>query len=329
MNLPIKLNIPEKFYKEEVREGHLVTKEIKELWAVQLDLLNEVLTLCKENDIKVFVDSGTLLGAIRHKGFIPWDDDIDVMMFRPDYEKFCKIAKKTFKKPYFLQTLYNDNGYAQLHAKVRNSATTGIVHSEVGKNIKYNQGIFIDIFVYDYLPNDDYNGSKRARIDYLKETEYERKKLYRLMKATTDFKVRRDSFLIGTEFLRSIIATSGREPDDIVKEQAIKCDKLNKKYMKLTDSTRLYTQEFFSWKERRVIPVEYYSKTKMVKFEMLSVPIPYKYDEILEIWYGDWKKPVKGAALHGSVVSDVYTCYKDYDQSTIAARRSPTKKKGN
>ena len=69
---------------------------MKKVWAVELDLLNEFARVCKEHDLKWFAHAGTLLGAIRHQGFIPWDDDIDVTMPRADYIQLCNVAPKAF-----------------------------------------------------------------------------------------------------------------------------------------------------------------------------------------------------------------------------------------
>ena len=310
--LPIKLNIPKKFFKEENREGTIVSTETKELWAIQLDLLNELLEVCKANGLQVFADSGTLLGAIRHKGYIPWDDDIDVIMLRPDYEKLCKIAKKAFKKPYFLQTMYNDDGYGHLHAKLRNSATTAIMKVEAEQNRTYNQGIFIDIFVLDYVPDED-DGNKKPRIKYMNDVETERRKLYHLMRATLNYRVRRDKYMPRTDLLRSIVDASGKSYNDVVKDQAIKTDTVIKQYMN-SNSSRLYTHEFFSWKERHFFKTDWFKKTKYAKFEMIKLPIPYDYEKVLETWYGDtWKIPIKGEhQLHGTMIVDTHTPYKDY-----------------
>lgn len=122
-----------------------------DIWKVQLDLLNKFKDFCKINQLKWFVIAGTLLGAVRHKGFIPWDDDLDVAMPRKDFDVFIEKASINFKFPYFVQTAKTDKNYFISIARLRNSTTTGIINS-MSKNV-YNNGIFIDIYVYDNIPS--------------------------------------------------------------------------------------------------------------------------------------------------------------------------------
>ena len=100
----INLKISNTFFDEEIRDGYKVSREMKKIWAVELDLLNELNRVCNKHNIRCMAWAGTMLGAIRHKGFIPWDDDIDIMLFRDDYEKLCEIAPSEFTYPYFFQT---------------------------------------------------------------------------------------------------------------------------------------------------------------------------------------------------------------------------------
>ena len=79
------LEIPESFFKDEVRHGFLVPEEMKRAWASEMKVLDMLMDFCNKNDLRCFAEYGTLLGAVRHKGFIPWDDDIDVCMLRPDF----------------------------------------------------------------------------------------------------------------------------------------------------------------------------------------------------------------------------------------------------
>lgn len=138
------------FYKEEIRCGWRVDEKTKRIWAVQLEMLDEVERICKKYGLKYFADSGTLIGAVRHQGYIPWDDDIDLAMLREDYETFLKVAPGELKEHLVLQTPYREKNYLRAHAQLRNSRTTGC--SREDRKAGYNCGIFIDIFPLDAMP---------------------------------------------------------------------------------------------------------------------------------------------------------------------------------
>ena len=139
--------LPEDFFKEEIICDFKVTTERKKIWAISLDLLIQFDRICRQHNFRYFMAFGSLLGAIRHKGFIPWDDDLDVCMPREDYEKFIQIAPHELKAPYFLQIPGKDNDYFFSFAKLRNSNTTCINYTF--QYCRYNFGLGIDIFVLD------------------------------------------------------------------------------------------------------------------------------------------------------------------------------------
>ena len=150
--MEINTSFPDQFYSEEIRCGYTVTSKQKKVWAVELDLLNEFDRVCRNNNIQYFASMGTLLGAVRHKGFIPWDDDLDVCIFRDDFMRLCALSKE-FKSPYFLQTALSDRKYFCGYARLRNSTTTGVISNNASP--EYNNGIFIDIYVLDGFSTDD------------------------------------------------------------------------------------------------------------------------------------------------------------------------------
>lgn len=118
---------------------------------VMLEILLEVHRVCIENDIVYWLEGGTLLGSVRHGGFIPWDDDIDISMDRYNYNKFLAVAGKSLRKGFFLQTRTTDKAFPLELAKVRRDNTLLIETGETGEE-PYHHGIFIDI-----IPNAYYN----------------------------------------------------------------------------------------------------------------------------------------------------------------------------
>ena len=130
-----------------------VIKKLNTIHKIQLELALEVKRVCNKYNIKYFLIAGTLLGAIRHKGFIPWDDDMDIGMLREDYEKFLKAWEKETSSKYFLQTWQTETQYALPFAKLRLNGTQYIEQNIAHLNL--HSGIFIDIFPFDNTPDNE------------------------------------------------------------------------------------------------------------------------------------------------------------------------------
>lgn len=130
----------------------LSQEDLKKLQSIELEMLLEVDRICRKNDIKYSLDGGTLLGAVRHRGFIPWDDDIDVVMLRPEYEKFRAACETGLDRSrFFLQDYKSDPCYIFGYEKLRRKNTAFV---RIGQErLKQHGGIFIDIFVYDHVPD--------------------------------------------------------------------------------------------------------------------------------------------------------------------------------
>lgn len=127
--------------------------DVEELKSIQVDILKAVASFCNENGIKYWLDCGTLLGAVRHKGYIPWDDDIDIGMLRPDYEKMKQLFNLNNRKYRFV-CVENDRECFVSHGKVYDTDTKLLENDlSVGR---YEICINIDIIVYDNAPNDDF-----------------------------------------------------------------------------------------------------------------------------------------------------------------------------
>lgn len=141
------------FLDEEVRCDFLVDRNRKLLWKCELDMLKEFDTFCRRYQLSYFLIGGALLGAVRHKGFIPWDDDMDIGMLRKDYDVFIEHASEWFKEPYFVQNGWNDKGYFGRIARIRDSRTTGTIWRDRKKPC--NNGAFLEIYPIDNVCEDD------------------------------------------------------------------------------------------------------------------------------------------------------------------------------
>lgn len=135
------------FYVDEAR---------KKIWLISLDLLREFDRVCRKHGLRYFIYGGTLLGAVRHHGFIPWDDDIDVAMLREDYSRLLSYADE-FTSPYFLQSPKTDKGYFFSYNKLRNVNTSRV--SKTFMYEKFCQGMALDIFPFDFC--NEYDGQDK------------------------------------------------------------------------------------------------------------------------------------------------------------------------
>lgn len=133
-------------------ELKLSNEQLRQLQLNELELIVEVDRICRKNNIRYSLDGGTLLGAVRHKGFIPWDDDADIIFTRHEYAKFYRACKKDLKKDmFFLQEYRTDPYYRWGYAKLRHKRTEYVRKGQ--EHMKYRTGVCIDLFVVDNVPD--------------------------------------------------------------------------------------------------------------------------------------------------------------------------------
>ena len=144
------MRVPDNFLEGEIRNSFYVESMMKKVWAAQLEVLHEIDRICKKHNITYFADWGTLLGAVRHKGFIPWDDDMDITMKRQDYIKFCEVFPKETTE-LDLVTIYTEEWWNSLITRVVNGKRIRFDDEHLQKYHGCPWVIGLDIFIVDYV----------------------------------------------------------------------------------------------------------------------------------------------------------------------------------
>lgn len=268
-------------------------EKLTRLQNAELDMLREFIIVCEKLNLRYYLLGGTLLGAVRHKGFIPWDDDIDVGMPRVDYEVFLAQGQELLPQNLFIQSRKSEPKYPMCFAKIRNSNTTFIETSI--NNFPINHGVYIDIFPLDWYPEDE----KEIRKMELRKKVYNRR--------------------IGCSFNSEGNHTvKGRVIGAVLK---IVCPSLGKTIQKrdrmyqAVAPTSYLANHGGAWGKKEIVPAEWYAEGIMAEFESLTVRIPKHYDKWLTQVYGNYMQfppEEKRVGHHFTDVIDLDKPYTEY-----------------
>lgn len=149
------LEFQEGFFEQEVRNGFYIDTTMKTVWAAEMEMLQKIAEVCDRHGLKWYAAYGTLLGAIRHEGFVPWDDDMDIWVKRPDYNKLMKLLPKELPEGYRVRSPLTDEGYEQYHTCVNTGSGISIAKDWLEQFHGCPFTVGLDIFPLDYLPRDE------------------------------------------------------------------------------------------------------------------------------------------------------------------------------
>ncbi len=260
------------FLEEEIRCGYHISKKNKQLWALQIDLIQQIEVICKKHQLSFFLIGGGCIGAIRHKGYIPWDDDIDVGLKREDYNCFVESAQQELSPPYFLQTPITDPSFYRPFVVMRNSNGTCLERGD--RKYDCNNGILIHVFPLDGYEN-NLECKLFAYVSHIKNSIANRY---------------RNSFSEGTLKLKDVAARLMKPfvfPFGLkhyYKAFNRKCTKLSRKYKKKIGVQ--YTH--YDGKDKWTWDSECFESSEMKPFEYINLPIPKGAHQMLTFSYGDY-----------------------------------------
>ena len=252
-----------------MNEGY--TYDLRRLQLMQLKILKEFVRVCKKHGFRFYIMNGTCLGAIRHKGFIPWDDDIDVGMYAEDYDRFIRCGED-FGPEFFLQTIETDPEFKTMIARIRLNGTTLLEKDFLNADI--HQGVFIDVYPLFGYPSNPACAQMRSWESLL----------YRmLLMEEAPHNHGKTAKVIGTFACRAIPR----------KVQKMLVRRIHRKLRSETDDTR-YVAFLYGMDVNLMHTIKYerswFGEPVMVPFEDMMLPAPTDWDSYLKLRYNDYMK---------------------------------------
>lgn len=279
------------FFKDEIRNGFYIPTAIKQSWAAQLDILGEIDRICSKHGIRYFADWGTFLGAVRHGGFVPWDDDLDICMLRTDYNKFRAVADAELPEEYVIHDYERQENHWLFLSRVVNHAHYGFSKEYLDSHYNFPWLAGVDIFVKDYQYRDP--AAEQERCDEV---------MFILAVAESVISGDYDENLLRRNLDKLSKKYSYTFPKGITgRELAISLYRLAEAQMGRTDPSDSDTIcQLFPWglKGKKGEPKEYYEHSVRLPFEDTTIPVPARYNQCLKDRYGDYLVIRKGAAAH-------------------------------
>ena len=277
------------YFREETREGFVIAEDMKRAWAAQLEVLEEVKRVCGILEIKFFADWGTLLGAVRHHGFIPWDDDMDIAMLREDYMRFLSEAPALLEKYYEIKSVYNDPEDDTIKARIINGRHICFETDFLARFHGCPYVVGIDIFPVDNITDD-----KRALDKQIESLRF-------LLRTAESVPEKGPYGAEVLELMKKIEKTFGipvnynnRLKHELKKIYDIVCslyhDENSAEVCSMIDFA-----EGWDYHAKR----EWYEDICELSFENTTIPVPEGYDGLLQIKYGkDYMTPRNVGSSH-------------------------------
>lgn len=265
--------------------------DIKKIQAVELEILLEFDRICKKYDIKYQLFAGTLIGAIRHRGFIPWDDDIDVCMLRSEYNRFVSIVDDELASEYFFQSYETDPNYINKFAKIRKNGS--LFMEKLVRGVDMHHGFYIDIFPFDNIEIDSMRG--KYQIWSLRKIDSFFKYRLKARYSTLESGFERTKAKLKYDLIKFLPVSKIRIENWVLKIMT-RFNDIETEYIgDLANPSIGVLENFMMRRETIEDSIEW-------DFEGHKFPVPRAYDEVLTRAYGDYMTPPEIKVSHHNIV---------------------------
>lgn len=278
------IEFDQSFFLGETRDDFYIEPMMKCAWAAQLEVLQVVQQICEKHNIRYFVADGTLLGAVRHKGYIPWDDDLDICMLRQDYERFLTLAPAEFTGDYCIISPYTRLDYDLTFARICNASSVSYSAERLHAFHGFPYVAGVDILPLDTIPTS--SGARDAFFE-----------LYSLVFSSCRLCQEKPSEVMDIlPDLEELCHTAIDRTGNIFNQLCRLSDTISQSYK--NENSPYLSRVALHNEEKQLLQKNWYSDCIWMPFENIMVPVPVGYDQILTAIYGDYMTPVRGAAAH-------------------------------
>ena len=276
---------PKDYFQGETRDGFYIEPMMKCAWAAMVEVLEVFAEICDKHNIPYFAAYGTLLGAVRHQGFIPWDDDMDICMFREDYEHFLEIAPAEFPAGWGVLSIHNNPFHDQLHALVKNTNKIDYSPEHLKRFHGCPYSVGLDLFPLDVMaptPEEDQTICELLKILVYTAQLYEKSPL------------QAQQLLPDIEGMCNVTL----DPSQNIKNQLMQlADQISRIY-NTTNGIDIINYALHASSSEPELQATWFQDSISLPFETVTISAPVGYDAVLKQYFGNYMIPVQGTQSH-------------------------------